>query len=505
MKRLAAALLALLMLTTLICFTGCQKQEASFQKLEDFDNAVLGVVTGSLYDGYSRELFPNARVDYYQIFPDLFQCVKQGKVDGFLLDEPNFNAVKRTSPNLSCLDVPQYDVEIGYGFQKNKEGDLLQTQMNDLLNRLKQDGTVDRLLDKWYGDTEPTDPLPIPDFSDNPTKLRVAVDSGRKPFVYLRDGQYVGFEIEVMYLFCEEYGYNPQIEDVPFASGIAGLSAGKFDFVAGGLYMTAERKKSVNFSDPYMYADVVMVTCPPEESGNFFVGLAESFETTFLKEQRWKSILQGIGVTLMITVCSALFGSLLGFAIYMLCRVFGKLAKGVTKIFTVIMNGTPIVVVLMILYYVVFGQVDISGVIVSIIGFSFTTAAFVYENLTVTIDSIDSGQTEAALAMGFSDNGNLFHVLIPQAMRLFLPIYQGEMVSLVKATAVVGYIAVQDLTQASDIIRTNSYETFFPLIASALIYLLLCFLIARLLELIRVKTDPKNRKQLPMLKGVKQK
>ncbi len=499
-KRLFCLLLVLLL--SLSCLCGCSEQEKSFEKLEDFENSVLGVVTGSLYDGYSRELFPNARIDYYQIFPDLFQCVKQGKVDGFLLDQPNYNAVKRESPNLSYIVVPQYDVEIGYGFQKNKDGEVLQAQMNELLNRLKADGTIDKLLDKWYGETEPTDDLKMPDFSQNPNKLRVAVDAGRKPFVYMKNGNYVGFEIEVLYMFCEEFGYNPQMENVQFASGIAGLSGGKYDFVAGGLYMTPGRKESVNFSDPYMYADVVMVTCPQGDGAGFWETMKSGFTKTFIDEGRWKLIAEGIGVTLIITLCSALFGSLLGFAIYMLCRIFGKIAKGITKVFTIIMNGTPIVVILMILYYVVFGQLDVSGIIVAIIGFSLTIAAFFYEKLTVAVDSIEGGQTEAALAMGFTPNGSFFSIILPQAMKFFMPIYQGEMVALVKATAIVGYIAVQDLTKMSDIIRSNTFEAFFPLISTALIYLALSYGIASIIGRIRFRMEPKNRSKAAVLKGV---
>ncbi len=504
MKKMLALLLAVLLVAALLC--GCGKTERkTFETLEDFEDSVLGVVTGSLYDGYSRELFPNAQISYYQIFPDLFQCVKQGKVDGFMLDLPNFNAVKRESPTLSYIPVPQYSVEIGFGFQKSKDGEVLQAQMNDFLNRLKADGTVDRLLDKWYGDTEPTDELVIPDFSDNPTKLSVAVDAGRKPFVYLKNGEYVGFEIEVFYMFCEEYGYNPQIENVQFASGIAGLSTGNYDMVAGGIYMTAGRKENVNFSDPYMNAEVVMVTCPESDGGSVIENLKDGFYSTFIEEARWKLLAEGMGVTILITICSAFFGTLFGFAVYMLCRMFGKLAKRMTKIFTVTMNGTPIVVVLMILYYVVFGKLNISGIVVAIIGFSLVTGAFVYEKLTVAVDGIEHGQTEAALAMGFTDNGCFFHIILPQAMKFFLPIYQGEMVALIKATAIVGYIAVQDLTKMSDIIRSNTFEAFFPLISSALIYLLLAFCLTLLLTWIRRMLEPKNRSRKTILKGVKTK
>ncbi len=494
--------ITLVLATILICFSACSNESKTFGTLSSYENSTLGVVSGSLYDGYSRELFPNAEIKYHKNFADVLQALKQGKVDGCMLDEPNYNAVKRTEPNLDCMDVPQYDVEIGYGFQKNADGDVLQGQMNELLDELKASGEIDVLIEKWYGTVEPSENIPIPDFSDNPSKISVAVDSTRKPFVYLLNGEYVGFEIEVLYMFCERYGYNPSFEDVPFASGIAGLSGEKYDLVAGGLYMTPARKKSVNFSDPYMYADVVMVKTLDSQSAGLLASLSDGFNKTFIEEGRWKLIAKGIGTTLIITFCSAVLGTALGFGIYMLCRIFGKAAIGITKVFTVVMNGTPAIVILMILYYVIFGKTDISGVLISILGFSLTTAAFVYEKMTVSVNGVEQGQREAALAMGFTENGSFFNIILPQALKFFLPLYRAEMAALIKATAVVGYIAVQDLTQMSDIIRSNTYIAFFPLISSAIIYLILSFGIAWLVGLLMKKLEPQNRSAEEILKGV---
>ncbi len=502
MKRNRLLTAAIAFLTLLMLLFSCAEKTKSFEKLEDFNGATLGIVTGSIYDGYCRDMFPNSNLKYHKNFADVLQALKQGKVNGCMLDEPNYNAVKRTEPTLDCVDVPQHDVEIGYAFQKSEDGKLYQTQMNELLAELKSNGEIERLVEKWYGDKEPTQDLEIPDFSDNPKTLKVAVDSTRKPFVYLKNGEKVGFEIEVFYIFCERYGYKPIYDDISFAQGIAGLNEGKYDLVSGGIYMTEERKLSVNFSESYMYADVVMVKISGETETNFFADIADGFKKTFIDEGRWKLIAEGVGTTLLITFSSAFFGTLLGFGIYLLCRAFGKTAKGITKVFTVITNGTPIVVILMILYYVVFGKTDISGIIVSILGFSLTTAAFVYEKMTVAVNGIEAGQTEAALAMGFTENGLFFNVIFPQAMRLFMPLYKAEISALVKATSIVGYIAVQDLTQMSDIIRSNTFEAFFPLISSAVIYLLLSFLISELIGFIIIKTEPKNRRKDKILKGV---
>ena len=239
-----------------------------------------------------------------------------------------------------------------------------------------------------------------------------------------------------------------------------------------------------------------------------FENLIAAFEKTFIREERWKLIVEGIGVTMLISICSALAGSLFGFGLYMLSRsdinVLQKVTKGFAKGYSRIVAGTPIVVILMILFYVIFGKVrDMSGIVVAVIGFTLTFGAFVYDHMTVSVGSVDKGQTEAAYALGYTKNKTFFRIIFPQAMSIFLPSYCGQAVELIKATAVVGYIAVNDLTKMGDIIRSNTYEAFFPLIATAVIYFLLTWALSLLLGLIKLRFEPKRRSKESVLKGVK--
>lgn len=474
--------------------------------LNAFRRAELGAVTGSLYGGYCRELFPNAHISEFNNFSDVLMALRQGKVAGTMLDRPNFNAVKRTDSKLSAVNVPQYSVEIGFGFQKTEEGYALQAQMNSFLDKLRADGRLDSMLDKWYGETEPSVSIPLEELKENPKTLRVSIDTTRKPFVYMYEGKPVGFEIEALYLFCKEYGYNVEIEDVSFASGLAGLAGEKYDLVCGGLYMTPERKESVNFSEPYMVADVVMATYEKSGVGNFFASIGESFEKTFIRESRWKLIVKGILTTLLISVCAVLGGTVLGFLLYLAARSKNRALSSVTRVFTKIyskiITGTPTLVVLMLLFYVVFGRSDLGGTVVAIIGFILTFGSFVYGQLSLTVEAVDKGQTEAAYALGYSRNRTFFRIVLPQAMKMFLPVYSAEIVGLIKATSVVGYIAVNDLTKMGDIIRGNTYEAFFPLIAVAVIYFMITWGAAALLGIMQRKFEPKRRKKKNILKGV---
>ena len=226
----------------------------------------------------------------------------------------------------------------------------------------------------------------------------------------------------------------------------------------------------------------------------------DSFEKTFIREQRWKLILEGIATTLVISICSAALGTILGFGLCMLRRTGNKVIMAITTVYIRLLQGTPLLVLLMILYYIVFAKSGISGEVVAILAFALNFAAYASEIFRTGIEGVEKGQTEAALALGYTKSQAFFRIVMPQAAMNFMPVYKGEFISLVKMTSIVGYIAVQDLTKMSDIIRARTYEAFFPLIATAVIYFILSALLTGLLKAIEIKISPKRGKH--KLKGV---
>ncbi|MBO5842041.1 MAG: ABC transporter substrate-binding protein/permease, partial [Clostridia bacterium] len=322
-----------------------------------------------------------------------------------------------------------------------------------------------------------------------------------------------GYEMELLMLFAKEYGYRLDMSYVTFDAILPGVTTGKYDIGTGAITITEERAQSVNFSDSHLTVDVVMVIKAEPDSATqpgFWDELKEDFHKTFIRENRWELIVQGIGVTMLISICAAITGTLLGFGLYMLSRSDVRLlrcvAKGIARVYSRMIAGTPVVVILMILFYVIFGKVrDMNGIVVAIIGFTLTFGAFVYDHMCVSVGSVDRGQTEAAYALGYTKNKTFFRIIFPQAMTVFFPSYCGQAVELIKATAVVGYVAVNDLTKMGDIIRSNTYEAFFPLIATAVIYFVLTWLLSLLLGVITLRFEPKRRSKENILKGVKTK
>ena len=482
--------------------------------LSDFDNAKIGTLTGTIYDDYAKNLFLDSERKYFNLLSDMILAVESGKIDGFLAENTYVSSAIWEGAKIDTVDETIDRTEAGFIFQKDSaKSATIREQLNTFLSSAKANGLLDQLNKKWIGKTEPTKLFDHNSLSGENGTLKVAVSPDLKPLCYMRNGAVAGYEVEVLQHFAKEYGYNLEFHSMAFDAILPGVVSGKYDIGCGGMTITEERAESVDFSESYLVVDILMVisdAADGQSESSFFDNIKESFEKTFIREERWKLIVEGIGVTMLISVCSVLAGSLFGFALYMLARsdikVLQKLTKGFAKGYSRIIAGTPIVVILMILFYVIFGKVrDMSGIVVAVIGFTLTFGAFVYDHMTVSVASVDKGQTEAAYALGYTKNKTFFRIIFPQAMSIFMPSYCGQAVELIKATAVVGYIAVNDLTKMGDIIRSNTYEAFFPLIATAVIYFLLTWVLSLLLGLVKLRFEPKRRSKEIILKGVKTK
>ena len=213
-----------------------------------------------------------------------------------------------------------------------------------------------------------------------------------------------------------------------------------------------------------------------------WTSLTESFYNNLIVEDRYKMILDGLQVTLLITLFSAILGTLLGGLVCWMRMSRRVWQQQAAKIYIDLMRGTPVLVLLMLMYYVVMAPMDTTGIVVAIVTFAMNTAAYISEMLRTTIQGIDQGQTEAGLALGFTQRQTFFKIVMPQVVRAVMPVYQGEVISLLKGTSIVGYIAVADMTRASDLIRSRTFDAFFPLILTAIIYFFVAWLIGLLLQ-----------------------
>lgn len=220
-----------------------------------------------------------------------------------------------------------------------------------------------------------------------------------------------------------------------------------------------------------------------------FSNLKDSFYNNLIKESRYLLILRGLETTLIISFFSVIFGSTLGAFICFLRMSKFKVLNTISKSYIALLRGTPVLVLLMLIFYVILGSVDINATVVAILAFSLNFSAYASEIFRTGIASIDKGQTEAGIALGFTKVGTFRHIILPQTIRRIIPVLKGEIITLIKMTSVVGYVAVQDLTKASDIIRSRTFDAFFPLIMVALLYFLISWGLTSLIDYIDYKTN----------------
>jgi polar amino acid transport system substrate-binding protein len=469
----------------------------------------IGAITGGLYEVKILERFPDADILQFNNQPDMAVALSSGIIDAFTCPRSTAEDFMKSDPTLTCLNEVFMEIPYGFAFQKSTDQEYLRDQMNEFLQKIHSDGTYDEIVEKWFGDDESIKHVDYSGLNGKNGTLRYITASTMQPFSYIENGKNAGIEVDIITRFCTEYGYDLKIDNAEFASLIPGITSGTYDIASGTIMITEERAESVNFSDVYYTADAVAVVrketsaqtdSNPAEKNTFLASIRSSFEKNFLRESRWKLILQGIGTTCIITVLTVLFGSVLAFLICLFRRTDSILAGKIADIYVKILQGTPMVVLLMILYYVIFGKSGMPAIWVAVIGFSLNFAAYTSETLRSGIDSIDGGQREAALALGYSEHQAFFRFIFPQAAVRQLPVYRGEMISLLKNTSIVGYIAIQDLTKMSDIIRSRTYEAFFPLIVTAIIYFILAWIISIILKAVLKQIDPHLKKRT--VKGV---
>lgn len=217
--------------------------------------------------------------------------------------------------------------------------------------------------------------------------------------------------------------------------------------------------------------------------------LQSKFVNNFITDDRWRYITDGLVVTLEVTLFAVILGIILGFIVAIVRSTYErtrklKILNFICNLYLTVIRGTPVVVQLLIIYFVIFGSTDINKVIVAVMAFGINSGAYVAEIFRSGIMSIDEGQFEAGRSLGFNYRQTMIYIIMPQAFKNILPALGNEFISLLKETSVSGYIALQDLTKGGDIIRSRTYDAFMPLIAVALIYLVMVLIFSRLVGIL---------------------
>lgn len=239
----------------------------------------------------------------------------------------------------------------------------------------------------------------------------------------------------------------------------------------------------------------------------WFADLKADFILNFIAENRWKFITSGLKNTLIITLFSLIIGVLLGVIVAIIRSSYDKnhsemrkgfskfvlwLINGICKIYLTVIRGTPVVVQLLIMYYIIFAS-SRNSLLVAIIAFGINSGAYVAEIVRSGIMAIDQGQFEAGRSLGFDYKSTMIHIILPQAFKNILPALANEFIVLLKETSVAGYVTIRDLTMGGNIIRAATYSAFMPLIAVAIIYLIMVMFFTKLVSILERRLRKSER------------
>ena len=474
-----------------LCLVACDNKQKSqsnenheILSEKDLQGKKVATLTGS-----SFEIDMAGRSDFKIVRqPTLSDCIaslRQGRVAAIVYDEVCFtddmlreNGMKkafRTEKSYPCA------------FACSKSNLDLVNKFNEFLAKLKSSGELNELTNKWQDCTDYAHP-DMPEVSDTLSgePLVIGTSYTTAPISYMILDKWYGLEIEILNRFGEYIGRPVRYHLYDFAALIPALQSGQIDIAGGVLFATEERQRVLALTDVYyncygaffvMDKDAEISTGDPGLSN-----IKGSVRNNLVKENRWVFLARGLKVTLEITFFSMFFGSILGFGLLTMRRSQRPWVRKIAQIYSSVLRGIPMVVLLMILFYIVL--IGFSGIMVAVVAFSLTFASSFAATMDNAIHAVGDQQHEAGEAMGFTRTQIFRYITGPQALKRALPQFKGEAVSLIKNTSVVGYVAIQDLTRACDMIRARTFEAVFPLFLITIIYFILAWLMSMFLDLI---------------------
>lgn len=469
----------------LVSCAGHKENEIVLNSEEDLAGLRVAVATGSSYemDLSSREDIQLLR---FNTESDLLQALSNDRADVVVIDEVMFNPVIQRENGIKIALLGEKEFPTGFAF-RGEDAALAQT-MTAIQQRMEADGSMQQLKDFWLTDrfteVETYTHIP-PETTGKP--LRVATCAPTAPLSFRIGDDWYGLEIDLLRELAKELHRPIEVTLYETASAMLSVRSGVADVLCGCIFITPERQREFAFSAPY-HAYRPAYFLKDHQARRRQVGpiaaFVQSVKKNLITEQRWKYITSGLWMTLKISLLAIILGSVLGIGLYAMSGSRRKWMRGFAHAYNGFMAGIPDLVLLLILFYVVFAKSSLPADLVAVISFGLLFASSFFEVYASSLEAVPRGQTEAGLALGFTRLQTFFHIVFPQALRYGLPLYKGHCVALLKGTAIVGFIAVQDLTRAGDLIRARTFDAFIPLLVVTLLYFLLVWLIGKFITLL---------------------
>lgn len=481
----ATALLALSLAGCGSKNTANETQPLKVNNVDELEGKKIGVQLGTTGDIYASDYEGDdagTTIERYNKGNDAVQALCQDKIDAIIIDEEPAKAFVNSNPELVILDEEFANED--YAICVAKTNPELTEKINAALEQLEKDGTLDALRKNYMGsdDEKGQSPYIKKDIERPNGTLVAATNAAFKPYEYYENGVMTGFDIDMIQAVCDVLGMELKMEDMEFDSIINAVKSGKADVGAAGMTVTEDRLKNIDFTDSYTNATQVIIVKNPNAVTEK-LSFPEKFRQNFITESRFLYLTKGLANTFVITIFAAIIGIILGFLVAIIRSWHDKngglkILNAICQLYLTVVRGTPVMVQLLIIYYVIFASVNVNKILAAVIAFGLNSGAYVAEIVRSGIMSIDNGQFEAGRSLGLGFTPTMRKIILPQAFRNILPALANEFIVLIKETSISGYIGLADLTKGGDIIRSITYEPLLPLLAVACIYLAIVMILS---------------------------
>lgn len=481
-----------LFLSTCLLFTSCTQRADVSRKIageEDLAGLRVATIAGSCYD-LSLSKRDDIDLQLYTFDADALQALVNGKVDVMVHDETILNSELQKEHGIKISGKGKDRFPTALMFRKD-EADIV-AAMDALLDRIRQDGSMDRLKKYWLSEEYLIEKkythIPVEESGE---LLRIACVTNMAPLSFMAGEEWYGIEVDLARALARDLHRQISLKLYDPSSGMMALKTGMADVMLGGIFITPERQQEYLFAKPYHEfrpAFYVKDQAARAGLGSIRQFLKKSIENNLIKEDRWKYITSGLWKTIVITLLSILLGSILGIGICAMARSRRKWLRSTASFYNGFMAGIPMLVLLLILFYVVFAKSGLDPTAVAVVAFALNFASGASDVYGTSLDAVPQGQTEGGLALGFTRLQTFAYIVFPQALKRGIPLFQGQCISLLKGTSIVGYIAIQDLTRAGDMIRSRTFDAFVPLLLVTVVYFVLAWLLGLLIKIATPKT-----------------
>ena len=422
---------------------------------------------------------------------DVNACVRAvivGKVDGLVCDEPRAKAlIARYPQDLRLVGNYRRD---NYAIALKKNSPLLQP-FNSVISELQRNGDLVKIREKWCSRVYTNEILQ--EWNDEPTgrdsenAIRVGFDPTEEPLAFVSPYGYAGHDLEVVNHIAHKLRKKAVFIPMGRSMLFETLQNGKIDVICGSVSPLPERLKYVDFTTPIFEGGITLIVrrnanTPALQEKDFWNRLYNRLWNAFVTEERSAMIVTSLLTTLAIAAGAAILGTLLGTLLWRMRKSHNPVLRWSSGAYILVLRGIPSLILLMLLCYVVFAQCNVHPIMVAAVGLGMSFAVVVYENILATAQIVSPAQKEAAAALGFTPYQALRHAYSYPVLRQLITVYRRDILTLVKETSIVGFIAVTDLTRVCDLIRTRTYDAVIPLCGVAIIYFVIIGVLSLLMR-----------------------